>query len=176
MAVIDFSRYRNQKSGNANGRDDGYYDDDDTDSRGGGYYDDDDRPIEKPKEKPKEKTARHARKPRVLEIVILVGAVALLVAAILLQSKTRTFSGADYTKITDLTSVETANADSSESSDLTQQYFGTQYLALGSNIVSYSADGISCMDQGGNMLWNQTFEMQQPLVCHFRERARDCGL
>ncbi|MEE8815837.1 MAG: DUF5711 family protein [Lachnospiraceae bacterium] len=164
MAVIDFSRYRNQKSGNANGRDDGYYDDDDTDSRGGGYYDDDDRPIEKPKEKPKEKTARHARKPRVLEIVILVGAVALLVAAILLQSKTRTFSGADYTKITDLTSVETANADSSESSDLTQQYFGTQYLALGSNIVSYSADGISCMDQGGNMLWNQTFEMQQPLV------------
>ncbi|MGN0329720.1 MAG: DUF5711 family protein [Kineothrix sp.] len=41
---------------------------------------------------------------------------------------------------------------------------GTSYMALGSNVFSYSKDGASCMDTRGNVLWNQTYEMQNPLV------------
>ena len=37
-------------------------------------------------------------------------------------------------------------------------------LGLGNNLVTYSNDGISCMDAKGNALWNQTFEMQNPMV------------
>ena len=41
---------------------------------------------------------------------------------------------------------------------------GARDLGLGSNLVTYSNDGISCMDPKGNALWNQTFEMQNPMV------------
>ena len=35
---------------------------------------------------------------------------------------------------------------------------------LGNNILLYSKDGVSCVDGKGNAVWNQTFEMQQPIV------------
>ena len=35
---------------------------------------------------------------------------------------------------------------------------------LGTNILLYSKDGASCIDNNGNALWNQTFEMQSPIV------------
>lgn len=35
---------------------------------------------------------------------------------------------------------------------------------LGDNILLYSKDGVSCIDGNGNAVWNQTFEMQQPIV------------
>lgn len=35
---------------------------------------------------------------------------------------------------------------------------------LGQNILLYSKDGASCMDNNGSALWNQTFEMQSPMV------------
>lgn len=35
---------------------------------------------------------------------------------------------------------------------------------LGQNILLYSKDGASCMDSNGSALWNQTFEMQSPMV------------
>lgn len=160
MAVIDFSKYRNQKSGHTNGRNDGFYDDDEPDSQGG-YLDEG---MEKASAQKQKTQRRVKRRPRTLETVLVVGAVMILVVAILLQSKTRTYDSADYAKITDLATVATASADSESASDLTQQYDGTQYMALGGNIVSYSPDGTSCMDQSGNILWNQTFEMQQPMV------------
>lgn len=41
---------------------------------------------------------------------------------------------------------------------------GSTYLALGDNILTYSKDGANCMDSRGIVLWNQTYEMQNPMV------------
>ena len=40
----------------------------------------------------------------------------------------------------------------------------SSYLPLGSNILTYSKDGANCMDSRGIVLWNQTYEMQNPMV------------
>ena len=37
-------------------------------------------------------------------------------------------------------------------------------LLIGENLVSYSKDGASCVDVKGNKVWNQTYEMQKPIV------------
>lgn len=37
-------------------------------------------------------------------------------------------------------------------------------LQIGENMVSYSKDGASCVDVKGNKVWNQTYEMQKPIV------------
>lgn len=41
---------------------------------------------------------------------------------------------------------------------------GTESLRLGENILSYSKDGARCMDSAGNVIWNQTYEMQNPII------------
>lgn len=41
---------------------------------------------------------------------------------------------------------------------------GTTDVRLGSNILTYSKDGARCTDTAGNVLWNQTYEMQSPIV------------
>jgi len=41
---------------------------------------------------------------------------------------------------------------------------GTTWTYLGENILTYSADGAGCMNKKGELLWNQTFQMQNPLV------------
>lgn len=35
---------------------------------------------------------------------------------------------------------------------------------LGGNVLLYSKDGASCMSADGNAIWNQTYEMQNPLI------------
>ena len=39
-------------------------------------------------------------------------------------------------------------------------------VQIGENLVSYSKDGASCVDVEGNKVWNQTYEMQKPIVGH----------
>ena len=41
---------------------------------------------------------------------------------------------------------------------------GAMVENLGGNILLYSKDGASCIDAKGNALWNQTFEMQEPML------------
>ena len=41
---------------------------------------------------------------------------------------------------------------------------GSTIMALGENILVYSNDGASCINQKGEALWNQTFEMQSPML------------
>lgn len=41
---------------------------------------------------------------------------------------------------------------------------GTTVLELDGAILTYSKDGVNCSDSKGTVLWNQTFEMQNPLV------------
>ena len=40
----------------------------------------------------------------------------------------------------------------------------SSYLPLGNNILTYSKDGANCMDGRGVVLWNQTYEMQNPMI------------
>ncbi len=37
-------------------------------------------------------------------------------------------------------------------------------ISLSGHIVQYSKDGISCLDESGQVLWNQTYEMQNPIA------------
>lgn len=41
---------------------------------------------------------------------------------------------------------------------------GAKVLRLGGSVLTYSKDGARCMDAEGNILWNQTYEMQSPIV------------
>ena len=41
---------------------------------------------------------------------------------------------------------------------------GTTVLNLEGTILTYSKDGVNCADTKGTVLWNQTFEMQNPIV------------
>ena len=41
---------------------------------------------------------------------------------------------------------------------------GSTYLSLGNYILTYSKDGANCMNDKGDVLWNQTYEMQNPIV------------
>lgn len=41
---------------------------------------------------------------------------------------------------------------------------GTVTVALGENILVYGNDGASCINHKGEALWNQTFEIQNPII------------
>ncbi len=41
---------------------------------------------------------------------------------------------------------------------------GTESVPFDEYILSYSKDGARCIDEEGNIIWNQTYEMQNPIV------------
>ena len=45
-----------------------------------------------------------------------------------------------------------------------RQYDGSVCLSYGNGFLSYSGDGISYTDAKGNAVWNQAYEMQEPMV------------
>lgn len=50
-------------------------------------------------------------------------------------------------------------------SSVAQKYLhNSNVLSFGSNFISYSTDGIRCIDQKGNDIWNCPYEMQNPIV------------
>ena len=40
----------------------------------------------------------------------------------------------------------------------------TQYTEFGTYVLKYSRDGISCVDSSNNLVWSQTYNMQNPMV------------
>ena len=40
----------------------------------------------------------------------------------------------------------------------------SKILPFSGYILSYSKDGASCLDSKGNVIWNETFEMQNPMI------------
>lgn len=88
-----------------------------------------------------------ARRRQILHILIMLGAVAALIFLIVIQSRNRTYDTASYRKIEDLVGQE-----------------DTRYYSLGSNIVACSRDGASCISTSGSMIWNVTYEMQEPMT------------
>lgn len=81
---------------------------------------------------------------RVLLSVLLVAA---LIAALYISNKNKV-----YTEYQELFSVERNKVENAISKN------------LDGAILTYSNDGANCSDAKGNVLWNQTFEMQNPMV------------
>lgn len=79
--------------------------------------------------------------------VLTVALIAALGAAIYISWKNRAYTESVITSAIPLTKVE-----------------GSVYRALGTSILTYSKDGANCMDAKGNVMWNQTYEMQNPIV------------
>ena len=81
---------------------------------------------------------------RILLGVLICGA---LVVLVIVQYRNKIYTDYDV-----IASVELTEAS------------GTTDVRLGSNILTYSKDGARCTDTAGNVLWNQTYEMQSPIV------------
>ncbi len=135
--IINFNDYANRSKKVHN---EGFLDDDD---------DEDSKEELQVVDESDEVAVRVARRRSILRGILIGAGVFLIVLVILLQSGTRKYNSANYSKIADIPSQE-----------------GTVYLDLGGRIVSYSHDGAGCMDTKGNQIWNVTFEMQQPVVAH----------
>lgn len=81
---------------------------------------------------------------RTLLTVVLIVAVVIVVV---LQIKNRVFES--YEVVSSVERKTISDADT---------------LAFNGNVLTYSRDGANCTDAKGTMLWNQTFEMQNPMI------------
>ena len=79
--------------------------------------------------------------------ILIVAIIAAVAAVVIVQMKNRVFTGYQSVLSVPRTHIE-----------------GSTTEALGKEILVYSTDGASCIDQNGNALWNQTFEMQAPIL------------
>lgn len=77
-------------------------------------------------------------------VVVLLAAI---VCFLMWQWKNKVFTECVTVSTTPITIVQSAKVET-----------------LGNNVLLYSKDGASCIDSKGVALWNQTFEMQQPIV------------
>lgn len=79
--------------------------------------------------------------------VLVVGVIAAAAIVVVIQMKNRVFG--EYQVISSVTRESISNAT---------------IRALGENILIYSSDGASCINRKGETLWNQTFEIQDPII------------
>lgn len=86
---------------------------------------------------------RHYRLSHLYRIVLVAAALIALVVLIVLQYKNHIYTSYEVLSSVDATVVS-----------------GTTSMPLGNNILTYSNDGAHCTDARGNVLWNQTYEMQ----------------
>lgn len=82
-----------------------------------------------------------------LRFALVASLLAAIVICVIVQINTRTFSSASFSQVAPLTYVE-----------------GTTWYNLNGHILAVSKDGASCTDTKGNVLWNVTYEMQEPVV------------
>ena len=79
--------------------------------------------------------------------VLIIAVVAAAAAVVIVQAKNRV-----YESYEEISSVPRENIS------------GSVTFALGEHILTYSNDGANCVNGEGDQLWNQTFEMQNPIV------------
>lgn len=92
------------------------------------------------------KIARH-RILNVYKVCVILVVIAVIVAAARYQWKTKVYT--DY---------EVKQEISWSRSDQ------TKCMELANNLFTYSKDGMACTDTKGRVIWNQTYEMQNPMV------------
>lgn len=94
----------------------------------------------------KERINRHrSRILRLQLLVVLLLAAAVILVIWLLQN--RRYTRTELTKVTDFVAEE-----------------GSQYLNFNGFIVQYGPNGAACLDTGGKLIWNITYEMDKPIV------------
>ena len=108
---------------------------------------------EKEKRQGKNKTISYKEKIRghkltvFYRIVLAIVVVAAIIAFCVVSWRDKTFTSSDTVSSVPVTIVQ-----------------GTNVENLDGNILFYSKDGASCMDNKGKALWNQSFEMQSPIL------------
>lgn len=90
---------------------------------------------------------RHYRLSHVYRILLVVIALIALIALVVVQYKNHIYTSYEVVNTVD---VDVVN--------------GTVNMPLGGHILTYSNDGAHCMDAKGNVLWNQTYQMQDPII------------
>lgn len=94
-----------------------------------------------------EKILKH-RLTRIYRVLLLIILVIAIFVVIRIQIENKIYTGYEVINST----------ESIGSSD-------SMIMAYNGNILSYSRDGISAYNSKGDQLWNQTYEMQSPIVC-----------
>lgn len=90
---------------------------------------------------------RRYRLSHVYRFLLVAAALIALIALVVLQYKNHI-----YTSYEVISSVDVAVIN------------GTVNMPLGDHILTYSNDGAHCTDAKGNVLWNQTYQMQNPII------------
>ena len=82
-----------------------------------------------------------------IRVFISVCAIAIIVVLLVMQYKNQI-----YTEMVTVAQTEKAYIEN------------TMFTNQNGHIITYSKDGISCMNEKGEPLWNMTYEMQNPIV------------
>lgn len=82
-----------------------------------------------------------------LSIFLVIAAIVAITSFVVVQYKNQIFSNVIISKKISHNRVE-----------------NTEYKESNGYLISYSKDGISCMDKNGKVGWNMTYEMQSPMV------------
>lgn len=90
---------------------------------------------------------RRYRLTHVYRFALVAAALIALIALVVLQYKNHIYTDYEVISTVDVTVIN-----------------GTVNMPLGGNILTYSNDGAHCTDAKGKALWNQTYEMQSPIV------------
>jgi len=90
--------------------------------------------------------ARH-RQMKLYTVLFVLAAIAAVIAVLYIHWKNK-----EYTAYTVMQQTEWTRASESQS------------IHLGGTLFTYSNDGMSCTDVKGKMIWNQTYEMQNPII------------
>ena len=93
------------------------------------------------------KMTRKQKMSLLLRIAVFTCIMAAVIVFIIQQQSERVYSGSEFREVTTVTIPSAATC-----------------LNLGNNILIYSKDGASCMNQSGSTLWSISYEMQQPVV------------
>ena len=90
----------------------------------------------------------HLHKLKSLVKVLVVVAIIVIVASILIAYN----RNLTYTRITTVNSVDRVSLETSS------------YINNNGSVIVYSKDGVNCIDEKGTVLWNMTYEMQNPII------------
>lgn len=90
---------------------------------------------------------KHYRLSHVYRFLLVMAALAALIALVVVQYKNHIYTSYEIINSLDMEVVN-----------------GTVNMPLGNHILTYSNDGAHCTDAKGNVLWNQTYEMQNLII------------
>ncbi len=94
-----------------------------------------------------EKKIRRHRRAILYRIIIGIAIVAALIVSAYINYRKMVYT--DYDRLRSISYAEASNA---------------KFLKFGDNVLKYSQDGASVFNISNDMLWNETFEMQNPIV------------